>query len=165
MVVFLANRANIQLKRLHRRIKNRFQSENHFQSVRLRVAEPREPGPYRVEAQITPQSFLDDTAYPVSDARIEVGFEQPSHVNHEFYWFNWIEPDRQFLLGWHQDDDHPEHGNVHIQVNDSETAIEHEPATFVDKHPMAIVAMRLEQLPAAVGAVDWRNGTAVGLSW
>ena len=77
-------------------------------------------------------------------------------MNYEFYWFNWIEPARDFLLGWHQDDDHPEYGNVHIQVNNSGTAIAHEPATFVDKHPMAIVATRLEQLPTAIDAVEWQ---------
>ena len=48
MVVFLANRANLQNKRLHDRIQNRLSGE--FENVRRRRAEPREAGPYRIVA-------------------------------------------------------------------------------------------------------------------
>lgn len=164
MAVFLANRSNIQLKALHRRIKNRFQSIERLDTVRLRVTNPRERGRYRVVARTNPQSFLEADSYPVAEARIEVGFEKPSRANHEHYWFNWIEPDQRVLLGWHRDDDHPEYGEVHIQITESDTVIAREPATFIDMHPMAVVEARLEQLPAAIDAIEWHDESIVGLN-
>ena len=73
MVVFLANRANLQSKRLHDRIQNRLSGE--FDTVRRRRAEPREAGSYRVVADVNPRQFLNDDEYPVTAARIEIGFQ------------------------------------------------------------------------------------------
>jgi hypothetical protein len=56
MIVFLANRANLQGKRLHDRIQNRLSGT--FEHVRRRRAEPREAGPYRVFADVNPRQFL-----------------------------------------------------------------------------------------------------------
>lgn len=163
MVVFLANRDNIRLKRLHRRILNRLQSDGRFTDVQLRVAETRERGPYRVVARTNPRSFLGDETYPVTETRIQIGFEAQGHVDHEFYWWNWIEPGRNFLLGWHQDDDHPEDGPVHVQVSDESRVIARQPARFIDEHPMAVVEARLEQVPEALDAVEWQDGNVTGI--
>lgn len=165
MVVFLADRSRIQNKRLHRRITNRFQSDIRFEAVQFRITDPREPGPYRVSAKMDPRHLLEDNAYPVETARIEVGFEVQTSTEHEFYWWNWIDPDRNLLLGWHQDDTHPEYGPVHLQVNESTQAVDHQPAEFIDAHPMAVVEARLEQLPAAIEAVEWRDDAVIGLNW
>jgi hypothetical protein len=163
MVVFLADRDNIRIRQLHRRIKNRFQSDDRFDVARLRVAQPREPGPYRAVGQVDAQRFLDDSSYPIHTARIEVGFQLPSHRSHERYWFNWIESDRTVLVGWHQDDTHPDLGPVHLQVNQGATTIDREPAAFIDQHPMAVVEARLQQLPATVPRIEWVDGTTVGI--
>lgn len=164
MVVFLADRFDIQARQLHRRIRNRFRTDGYFETVQLRVAEPREPGPYRVVARTNPRLFLDDEGYPTRGARIEVGFDLDPGGDHDHYWVNWIEPDRSFLLGWHQDDDHPNLGPVHLQVNKGGEPIEHRSATFVDAHPMAALDARLDQLPVALARVEWRDGSAVGLT-
>ncbi len=163
MVVFLAGRGTIQTRELHRRIKNRFQSATDFGTVQLRVTGPREHGGYRVAAETNPQRFLGDDSYQVATARIEVGFELAGQTEADRYWFNWIEPDRNFLLGWHQDSDHPDLGPIHIQVNQNETTIERESATFMDKHPMAVLEARLDQLPAALDSVQWDGGTLTGI--
>lgn len=164
MVVFLADRTNVRVRQLHRRVKNRFQSDGRFDTVRFRVSEPREPGPYRVVADVNPRQFLDDSSYPASDARLETGV-QLSDRSKEYYWFNWIEPDRDFLLGWHRDDTHPGLGPVHVQVSQSGSAVAHRSAQFLDRHPMAVVEARLEQLPEALARVDWEDGTAVGIDY
>lgn len=161
MVVFLAGRKHVRIGQLHRRIKNRLQSDGRFETVRLRVAEPREPGPYRVVAGTDPRMLLDD--YPASAARIEVGFSVPGHVDHEFYWFNWIEPDRNFLLGWHRDDDHGDLGPVHLQVNQDGSPVDRERAQLLDEHPMAVLEARLTQLPEVLAGVQWTDGTVVGI--
>lgn len=164
MVVFLA-RGNIQTRRLHKRIKNRFQSDGLFTTVQFRPAQPREPGPYRVTAETNPQTFLDDDSYPVTDTRIEVGFDIATDQEHDFYWLNWIEPRRSLLLGWHQDNDHSDLGPAHMQVVQHGDAIEHRPATVLNKHPLAVLDARLNQLPAVLASIEWDAGTAVSLGW
>jgi hypothetical protein len=164
MVIFLAGRDHIQPRQLHKRVKNRFQSDTDFGTVQLRISGPREPGSYRVDAETNPRRLLADDSYPVTDARIEVGFELGGQSGNDFYWFNWIEPDRNFLLGWHQDSDHSNLGPVHIQVNQNNTAINHESASFIDKHPIAVIDARLDQLPDALASVQWNNGTVTGLT-
>lgn len=165
MVVFLADRCNVQIRQLHRRIKNRFQSDDKFDTVQFRVSEPREPGPYRVVVRTDPRQCLEKSSYPVSTARIEIGFQLPKRCSHEFYWFNWIEPDRDVLLGWHRDDTHSDLGPTHLQVNQGRDAIAHEPAQFIDKHPMAVVEARLRQLPSVLEKITWKNGSVGGIDW
>jgi hypothetical protein len=161
MVVLLANRANLQSKRLHDRIQTRLSGG--FENVRRRRAEPRAAGPYRVVAEVDPRQFLDDDEYPVTAARVEVGFQLQTGDPHEYYWFNWIEPERSLLVGWHQDDTHDDLGPVHLQVNDGATPVAHEPAEFIDSHPLDVVERRLDSLPDAVLAVEWKQGRPVGL--
>ncbi|MDT3433722.1 hypothetical protein [Haloarcula sp. 1CSR25-25] len=161
MVVFLANRTNLQSKRLHDRIQNRLGGT--FENVRRRRAEPREAGPYRVDAEVDTRQFLDDDEYPVTTARVEIGFQLQTGKPYEHYWFNWIEPDRSLLVGWHQDDTHDDLGPVHLQVNDGATPVAHEPAEFIDSHLLDVVEHRLNSLQDAVLAVEWEQGRPAGL--
>ncbi len=161
MVVFLANRTNLQSKRLHDRIQNRLSGE--FENVRRRRAEPREAGPYRVVAEVDPRQYLDDDEYPVTTARVEIGFQLQTGEPHEYYWFNWIEPDRSLLVGWHNDDTHDDLGPVHLQVNDGATPVLHESADFIDSHPLDVVERRLHLLRDAVLAVEWGQERPVGV--
>ncbi|WP_096394177.1 hypothetical protein [Halorubrum trapanicum] len=161
MVVFLADRTNLQSKRLHDRIGNRLGVE--FDTVRRRRAEPREAGPYRVVADVNPRQFLDDDEYPVTAARIEIGFQPQTGEPHEYYRFNWIEPDRRLLVGWHRDDTHDDLSTVHLQVNDGATPAAHEPAQFINSHPLDVVERHLDSLRDVVLAVEWDRGRPVGL--
>lgn len=120
MPVFLANRANLQTKRLHQRLKHRLQTDGTYTSARLERTSPRDPGTYRVTAETDARTVLDDSAYPTTTARIEVGFELFTADPHEHYWLNWIVPDQDLLVGWHQDGTHPDLGPVHLQVNDGQ---------------------------------------------
>ncbi len=161
MVVFLANRANLQSKRLHDRIQNRLSGA--LENVQRRRAEPREAGPYRVVAEVDPRQFLGDDEYPVTTARIELGFQLQTGDPYEFYWFNWIESERNLLVGWHQDGTHGDLGPVHLQVSDGATPVVHEPAEFIDSHPLNVVERRLTSLRDAVLAVEWEQGRPVGV--
>lgn len=161
MVVFLANRANLQSKRLHDRIANQVRSE--FSNVRRRRAEPREQGPYRVVGETDPRAFLDDQGYPTEEARIEIGFQLRTDDPYEHYWINWIEPERGMLAGWHQDDTHDDFGPVHIQVNDRSTTVDHKSARFIDSHPLDVVHQRLAALSRLVRVVEWQKNRPTGL--
>jgi hypothetical protein len=164
-MILLANISNLHNKTLHDRdIKNRFMTDEKFANVTSKRARRRDPGSRRVVAETDPRIFLDDPSYPESLARIEIGFH--GRLTSAFqYWINWIEPERSLMIGWHQDDDHPCLGPVHIQLNWGEQAIDHKQAKHIDEHPMAIVEARLQQIPAAIDAVQWESGDAVGLNW
>jgi hypothetical protein len=164
-MIFLAKRDGLDNKRIHRRIKNRLQSDSQFSSVQLRVATHREPGPYRVVAESDSREFLEDSSYPVERVRLEIGFDIEAGTNCDFYWISWIEPERDLLLSWHQDDDHPEYGEVHFQLSQSDNDTLRESAEYIDKHPMAVVEARLDQLPDVVPAIVWDRGTATGVDW
>jgi hypothetical protein len=161
MVVFLANRANLQSKQLHDRIRNRLGGA--FESVHRRRGDPREAGPYRVVGEVNPRRFLGEDEYPATTARVETGFRLRTGEPREHYWFNWIEPERSLLVGWHQDGTHDDLGPVHLQVNDGTTAVDRRRAQFVDSHPLDVVERRFDSLPDAVSAVDWKGGRPVGL--
>ena len=161
MVVFLANRANLQARRLHNRITTRLRGS--CETVWRRRAEPGEPGPYRVVGEVTPRRFLGIDAYPTDDARIEIGFRLETEVEYEHYWCTWIEPDRGLAVGWHQDGSHEELGPVHLQLDSGDTVIERKAATFIDAHPLAVVARRLASLGEVVQGVEWKDGEPVGI--
>ena len=165
-MIFLANRSNLQLRRLHReRIANRFESDNVFSDVRFCRAGIRSPGKYRVVAEVDARLFLDDTSYPTSEARIEVGFDYVGSSDRDQYWINWIESDRSLLVGWHQDETHPEFGEVHLQVSNENTTVEHLPAEFIDSHPLDVLSRRLNQLPQTVEAVQWQDSRPIGFDF
>ena len=161
MVAFLADRANLQSKRLHDRFKDRLSAD--FQNVRRRRADPREDGPYRVVGDVNPRHRLGDDAYPTTTARVEIGFRLQTDDPYEYYWVNWIEPDRGLLVGWHQDGTHDDLGPVHLQMNDGSTPIDRQPARFVDSHPLDVVEQRFGELEDAVRAVEWDDGRPTGL--
>ncbi|MDZ7688494.1 MAG: hypothetical protein U5J64_07210 [Halobacteriales archaeon] len=156
MVVFLADRSNLQTKRLHDRIKQRVRSE--FVDVRRRRTEPRESGAYRVVGETDPRAFLGAKEYPVKNARIEIGFRLRTDDTYEHYWINWVEPERNALVGWHQDDTHDNLGPVHLQMNRGSDVVAREPAEFLDSHPLDVVGRRVDALKNLVPAVDFEEG-------
>lgn len=168
MVIFLANIDNIHTRSLHRKIKERFQHDNLFSNTRMKPSGARDPGPYRVKTETNPQMYLNNPSYPVTNARLEIGFDKtnrPGQSPNYNYWFNWIEPTRDFSLCWHQDQDHASLGQVHIQVNHQGQPVEHRSAQFIDKHPLAILEKRLNQLPQALNSVTWQKGQVHGIVW
>jgi hypothetical protein len=134
-------------------------------AVEFSRADARSPGKYRVFAETNPRLFLDNQSYPSAVARIEVGFDRVGDSGRDHYWINWVEPERSMLVGWHQDDTHPEYGEVHLQVNDGATTVEHQPADFIDSHPLDVLSQRLSQLSEPVEAVRWRNGRPSGFEF
>lgn len=162
MTIFLADRSNLQARRLHDRIKRKVRPA--VETVRRRRATASEAGAYRIVGEVDPRVFLDDGAYPATGARVEIGFRLRTDDPYEHYWFNWIEPGRNLLVGWHRDDTHDDLGPVHLQVNDGSTVVEHRSARLIDSHPLDVVGRRLEALADAVLAVEWDDGRPVGMS-
>jgi hypothetical protein len=84
---------------------------------------------------------------------LEIRFWYPAGVDHEYYRINWLEPDRNLMLGFHQDADHSELGRCHIQLTHKDTTVDRYGATFLDAHPLAVLDDRLQQFPAAIEAI------------
>lgn len=100
--------------------------------------------------------FLE-AAYPVDEARLEIRFWKPATASHEYYWINWIEPTRDFLIGYHQDGTHSDLGNCHIQLDCRNETVTRESATFIDEHPLSVIKQRLAQLSSTLDAVRWKG--------
>ena len=151
------------MRTLHRvHLRGEFENDSRFETAEFRLADPREDGSYRVIGSTQTDWILDDPTYPSTDVRIEVGFKDANQGTDNWYWFNWIEPERSFMLGWHRDGDHPELGETHVQINQGDAVVTRKPAQTIDGHPGAIFHRRLEQLPDTLKAVTWDGDQAVG---
>jgi hypothetical protein len=109
-----------------------------------------------VYADIDPNVFLG-REYGVSEARLEIRFWKPANASFEYYWINWIEPARGLMIGWHQDDEHNEFGECHIQLGYQEETVTRKEATLIDAHPLSVFEQRLRQLPAVLKAIEWED--------
>lgn len=165
MGVFLVNWIRPEMRNLHRNhLVRAFEKDDRFERVDFRLAEPREAGKYRVIGHTKTRWITDDPSYPATDARFEVGFKKPRETDGYQYWINWIEPERSVLLGWHRDDDHPEYGPVHKQIQQADSVVARESAEVVGENPGAIFYGRLEQLPETIATIEWDDEQAVGFT-
>ena len=112
-------------------------------------------------ADVATTTFLG-TPYDVANARLEIRFWYPAGVDHEYYRINWIEPERNLMLGFHQDADHPDLGPCHVQLTYEDAPIDRHGATALDVHPLSALDDRLQQLPLAVDSIRW-DGDAPAL--
>ncbi|MFB6296100.1 MAG: hypothetical protein ABEH66_04570 [Halobacteriales archaeon] len=134
--------------KLYRRIHDRLATVAVFSNVRY---EPSRTRPRRVIADVDPGAFLDE-ASPASDARLEIEFLFRPDADH--YWIQWIEPDRDFSCGWHQDETHPDLGPCHFQGERPDGSTTRQSAAVLDAHPLQVIERRLEDLPGKLRSID-----------
>ena len=73
----------------------------------------------------------------------------------------WVEPERDLSVGWHQDEHRPDLGECHLQLDHGESVVDVRAAEFLDAHPLNVLDRRLDALPTVLDAIDWRDGTPV----
>lgn len=157
--IFLGN----WMRALHRvHLTQALQNDDRFETVSFRLAGPRERGSYRVVGSTRTNWLLDDPDYPATGARLEVGFADSPDDADYWYWINWIEPERSFMLGWHRDDDHPNLGPTHLQITQGGSVVDRVAVDPIDEHPGAIFYRRLEQLPDVLTRITWDGDDVVG---
>jgi len=149
-MIFLAGRDRYTQRTLLRDVHDRLTNQAGCEDVRYRPSRRR---PRYVIADVDPTAFLSNS-YDAATARLEIRFWYPAGVDYEYYRLNWVEPERQLTLGFHQDADHPELGSCHLQLDYEDRPIDRHSATFLDAHPLAVLDHRLQQLPAALEAVE-----------
>lgn len=160
-MIFLAGRDRYTQRSLLRDVHNRLTNQAGCEDVRYRPSQRR---PRYVIADVDPTTFMGNS-YVAETARLEIRFWYPAGVNHEYYRINWVEPDRNLMLGFHQDADHQNLGPCHIQLDYENTPVDRYSASFLDTHPLAVLDERLQQLPGALKSISWQDGQPSLPAW
>lgn len=157
-MIFLANRANLDrrtlLTRLHDRLGTQVTAEESpIEQVRYHTSAGNKRG---VRATIDAPVFVG-TAYAVDEAELHASFDFPPDRAYDVYTIQWIEPERELMLGWHQDETHADLGECHFQIDHRGETVQRAAAAYLDVHPMNVFDRRTDQLVALVSAVTWEN--------
>ncbi len=158
-MIFLANRANLDTRTLLTRIHNRFQTQvpnedSPVKQVWYRTSTGNKVG---VRATVTPDGFLR-ASYPVDEAELQVSFDFPQTHSYDFYVIQWVEPDRDLMIGWHQDETHMNRGECHFQIDYQGKTVQRAEAEFLDLHPLNVLDRRLDDFVAVLNALTWEDG-------
>lgn len=152
--VFLANRGNLTKAKLYEAVRHRLDTEPGCDAVQVQPSRAR---PRAIQARVAPVAFLG-REYAVDEAALTVRFSYPRGVNHEYYVIEWSEEQRSVGIGWHQDEDHPDLGTCHFQIDHAGQTVDRRAAAFLDDHPLAVLEARLDQLRALLPQIDWAAG-------
>lgn len=155
-MIFLANRANLDrrtlLTRLHTRLQTQVPSEDTpVEQVRYHSSAGAKVG---VRAKITASGFLG-TSYPVEEVELQISFDFPPEYDYDFYTIQWVEAERELMIGWHQDETHVDLGECHLQLDHRGETRQRASATFLDVHPLNVFDQRVDDLVAILRAVTW----------
>lgn len=158
-MLFLANRANLDRRRLLRRIFDTFDTRaTTAESPVERVWYHPSAGNRReVRVRVEPEQFLD-TTWPVDRTQLQVSFDFPAAYDHDCYSIQWVEPERNLMLGWHQDETHPELGPCHFQLDHGGRTVDRLAATHLDSHPLNVLDRRTDRLVDVLDALRWTDG-------
>jgi hypothetical protein len=159
-MIFLANRANLDTRTLLTRLHNRLQTQVSKDSAPIKqvwyhTSTGNKTG---VRATITPECFLG-TSYPVTEAELQVSFDFPQTHAYDFYRIQWVESDRNLMVGWHQDETHMDLGECHFQVDHHGDTVQRDTAEFIDTHPLNVFDERINDLVDVIEALTWDNAT------
>jgi hypothetical protein len=87
-----------------------------------------------------------------------VSFDSPTEFAYDFYRIQWVDSDRELILGWHQDDTHMNLGECHFQLDYRGDTIHRTEAAFLDRHQRNVFDHRIAQLVDVVDGLTWTNG-------
>jgi hypothetical protein len=155
-MIFLANRSNLDRRTLLTRLHNRLQTQvdsadTPIRNVWYHTSAGNKIG---VRAAIDPHRFLQSTAL-VDDAELHISFDFPPDHSYDFYKIQWVEPERDLMLGWHQDETHIDLGECHFQIDHRGETVQREAAAFLDTHPLNVFDQRIDHLVDLLAVVAW----------
>lgn len=157
-MIFLANRANLDRRTLLTRIHSHLQTQvpkanTPVTQVWYHTSTGHKTG---VRATISPAAFLG-TSYPVEEAQLQISFDFPPNYEYDFYQIQWLESDRDLMLGWHQDETHMDLGECHFQLDYCDETVQRERAAFLDEHPLNVFDERTDHLVELLASLSWEN--------
>jgi len=137
MVIFLAGGRGFTRREGLRRLKERMENVPGFNSIRY---EPSRIRPRKVIAAVDIEMFLS-ASFPRTEATIEVLWRprEGTDVQRVHY------ADDHVSLGWHKDEDHPDLGTTHFQLETSDESI-HEAADIEVEAPLSFLEICLDRL-------------------
>lgn len=158
-MIFFANRANLDrrqvLTRLHVLLGTQVTAgSGPVEQVRYHTSAGNKVG---VRATIDTAAFLDGP-YPVAEAELQVTFDFPPEREHDHYRIQWVERERELMVGWHQDDTHEQLGPCHFQVDHRGETVQRVEAQFIDAHPLNVFDERTDQLVEILDSLVWEGG-------
>ena len=158
-MIFLANRANLDRRTLLTRIHKRLQTQvpnadSPVEQVWYRTSTGNKVG---VRATITPDTFLR-RSHPVDEAEWQISFDFPQTHSYDFYVIQWVESDRDLMVGWHQDETHMDLGECHLQIDYEGATVQRAEAEFLDVHPLNVLDRRIDDLVEVLDALTWEDG-------
>jgi len=161
-MIFLANRANLDRRTLLTRIHNRFQTQvpdedSPIKHVWYQTSTGNKVG---VRVTVTTDAFLG-TSDPADEAELQISFDFPQTHSYDFYMIQWVESDRELMVGWHQDETHADLGECHFQIDYQGETVQRAAAEFLDVHPLNVVDRRLDDLVAVLDALMWGDNAPV----
>lgn len=71
-----------------------------------------------------------------------------------------MEPERELLVGWHQDETYGDQGNSHLEVDQGDETIHRVPATIPDSHPLKAFDHRMMHLWTVLENRTWQDDSA-----
>lgn len=138
MVIFLAGGRGFTRRQGLRRIKERVENVPGCDAVRY---DPSRLRPRSVVADVDVETFLG-TSFPRSEATLEVLWRP--RAGRDVQRVHWA--DGTVSLGWHKDDDHPDLGTTHFQL-ETEDDVVHEPGNIDVEAPLSFLEYCLDRLP------------------
>ena len=155
-MIVLANRAHLDKRTLLSRIVNRLQTQTAAENAPVEQVwyHTTTGNKVGVRATITPSTFLG-TSYPVDEAELQLTFDFPQTHSYDFYWIQWVEPDRDLMIGWYQDETHVDLGECHFQIDSQGGTVQRDEAAFLDMHPLNVFDRRINDLVEVLGALTW----------
>lgn len=157
-MIFLANRANLDertlLNRLHKRLQTQVDAgTTPIEQVWYHTSSGNKVG---VRATVDAPAFLGES-YAVDEAELQVAFELPPDREYDHYRIQWVESERDLMVGWHQDQTHADLGECHFQVDYRGETVQREEAAFLDAHPLNVFDRRTDHLVAILDSLAWEN--------
>lgn len=158
-MIFLANRENLDTRTLLTRIHSRFRTQvpkadSPVEEVGYQTSTGNKVG---VRARVAPDGFLREP-YPVDEAALQISFDFPQTHSYDFYEIQWVESNRNLMIGWHQDETHPGLGECHLQIDHRGETVQRAGAEFLDAHPLNVLDRRIDDLVEVLDALTWENG-------
>ena len=155
-MIFLVNHSNLNQARAHREIHDFLASRvDKPDSPVLGVKyHPSMSDREEVRAEIDVPRFVGDTSYDTERAELQVGFEMGPSLDFDHYRIGWVESERELMVGWHQDETHPELGRCHFQTEYEGDCPQRTEAKYLDDHPLNILGKRLDALPGILRSLS-----------
>ena len=157
-MIFFANRVNLDTRTLLTRIHNRFQTQvsdddSPIERVWYHTSAGNKVG---VRTTVKPDRFLKRT-YPVERVELQISFDFPETHSYDFYAIQWVEPDRNLMVGWHQDETHMDLGECHFQIDYQGETVQRSKAEFLDMHPLNVLDRRVEDFGTVLDTLTWAD--------